>query len=190
MKKKFLVIMMVFVMSFSVIAVAGCDGGDPNRGSIEGLEDGYFVAHHGRGIVFREGGGGWFSVNRHEARLISSRGELIEWARPFLETMREWNSDTQEWETIHIDLYDNDIFAEFCEEFFELRQLVFICFDASILDYEVERISYQNNRLSINFVSVRSRSGVLGVLVSRLAIVEITRICDNLYVEFSSRRQR
>jgi len=196
MKKKFLAFGAAFIMLFSLIVfgISGCElpnpGGDPNRGSIEGFEDGYFVAHHDKGFVFRQDIWSWYLGYRYETKLINSRNELVEWARPFLETRQEWNSDSQRWETIHIELYDEDIFAEYCDEFFELHQLVFICFDGGHLGHEVERISYQDNVLKIEFIRIRVEGTINPRPLRRYtAIVEITRICEDLGVEFS-RRER
>jgi len=95
-------------------------------------------------------------------RLISSRSELTKWQA-------------------------SKAFTEYDDEFFEAHQLVFISFWGSILDYETYRISYTGNTLNIEFRTTTRPMGNVDLGAAHIAIVEITRISENLDVVFSHR---
>ena len=171
MRKKLAVLGIAFVMLFT-FAAAGC-GGDPNRGRIKGLDGGEFVAHHGRGVNFFPFQG---EHRNHVTKVISSRNELVEWLEMTTLEWIEW-VDRQDWtdwegkpELSDYNPYNDEILAVYCDYFFELRQLIFINFLGSRLDYEAERITYQDSVLSIGFMTTTIVRGFWGQEYIRLSL--------------------
>ena len=167
-KFRFSLALLIMVLIAPVVFFAGC-GKNPNSGLIDGLQSGEFTAHFNRGLVF-------FQDSENQAvKILSKRSELIDW----FNTIQQTNYSIE-----------SDVFPEYCDVFFESHQLVFISFLGSILDYEVQRISYKNNTLTIEFITTTRPNDVLIDLgVTHTAIVEITRISHDLNVAFSHRRR-
>ncbi|MCL2522883.1 MAG: hypothetical protein FWE36_08505 [Erysipelotrichales bacterium] len=142
--------------------MVACTSQDSNTGIIKGLEDSNFVAHQNRGIF----------IPNSSTRLINNRTEMIEW---YNEVSRQPN---------------DDVFVEYCDEFFVYHQLIFISFwgrPRDITEYVVRSIEYSENTLNIQFVTARRIGTVIDLAQSRRAIIEITRIRDDLMVTFSHR---
>ena len=161
MKKRILSIGIALVMLFAVVALSGCGNTVIDEGNIIGVNGGEFRVHFDEGIFFQDG----------TTRLINSRAELSE-----LRSGLESN--------------DDDFFPEYNADFFASHQLVFVSFEGRPRDiayYEVSRMEYQNNTLTIEFVTARRIGNVRDEAQSRRAIIEITRISDNLNVVFSHR---
>jgi len=163
MKKRILSIGIAIVMLFAVVVLAACNGGVLYSGEIIGVNGGEFRVHFDRGVFFQDG----------TTRLISSRAELVE-----LHIEQD------------IDAASENLFPEYSDDFFTTHQLVFVSFvgrPRDIATYEVGRMEYQDNTLTIEFVTTRRIGTVPDVGHTRTAIIEITRISDNLNVVFSHR---
>ena len=180
MRKKLICLGIALVMIFGMIGLSGCDGSNPNEGYIYGLDNARFIAHFDRNFTLFN----VFDTDRTLTKPISSRYELIEWQK------KEFRELDERVGTNHLENFDYENFlAEYDDDFFVSHQLVFIYFSGSILDYEVERISYQDNVLTIKFISIQPRrESVPDVSHPHLAIIEITRISDDLNISFSNRR--
>jgi len=191
MRKKLAVLGIAFVMLFT-FAAAGC-GGDPNRGRIRGLDGGEFVAHHDRGVQVFQWGEHFVDYRSYVTKVISNRSELVEWLYVTTLEWIEW-AKRQDWvnpELAGFNPYNDEILAAYCDYFFESNQLVFINFMGGILDYNVERITYQDDVLKIEFIAIwRGRGGLIHPGIWRTAIIEITRICSNLSIQFFDRVHR
>ena len=160
-KRSLIILMTVVLIIVAAAFFGGC--GDTSQGIIRGLEGGEFVVHFDEGIFFQDG----------TTRLISSRTELVEF-------LAEQDVGTT----------NGDLFPKYDDYFFTTHQLIFVSFGGrprQFTDYEVRRIEYQNNALTIEFVTTRRIGTVPDVAEYRAAIIEITRISDNLNVVFSHR---
>jgi len=177
MKKKLIYLVIATVMIFGMIGLSGCDGSNPNEGYIYGLEDARFIAHFDKSFTVFE-----VELIQINPMLINNRHELIEWQKEELKKWEAWGS------TNHLDNFDYENFLiEYNDAFFASYQLIFIPFMGSILDYEVEKISYQDNVLTVKFIATTRPRTIPDVAHPHLTIIEITRISDNLDIIFSHR---
>jgi len=149
-----------------VFSFAACD---PNRGNIDGLNNARFVAHFGTGVLYRDG--------ENVLELINSRDEMFEFT----------GGDDVMW-SAQPGGGSPHLYGDFCDEFFENHQLIFVSFLGwAYLTYEVYSISYSNNTLIIEFVTTTRPRNILDLGRSFAAIIEITRISNDLNIEFSHR---
>jgi len=179
-------------MSFTLFTMIGCDNSDTTRppnlqGEIVGLDGGEFRALMGKGLMFlSENEFGDFE--NQAVKLVSSKNELIEWSNSVMLELYLYDRITLEYLEEFNPYY---LFAEYCDSFFETNQLVFISFIGGVLEYEVREVSYINNILTIDFNAIPPPRGYLipPAWQTRTAILEITRIADDLEIDFSSRRR-
>ena len=179
--------------------------GNPNRGRISGLSGARFVAHMDRGMFFVPEFDEFFNPIPFTQKVVDSREELI---KLHVNLEKGWHNYFDESGMIHYfpdvvndffaeadflfrpEYYDT-FFPEYSDEFFATGQLVFINYFARpswIVNYQVGSIVYLNNTLTIEFVTAtRLRGLTLSAGGIRRAIVEITRISDDLNIEVSSR---
>jgi len=165
MKKRILSIGIAIVILFAVVVLAACNGGVLYSGEIVGVNGGEFRVHFDRGVFF---------PHNNTAILVSNRVELIDLC-PQLENA----IGTSE-----------ELLSKCSDDFFISHQLIVVSFwgrPRDISDYEVKKIKYQDNTLAIEFVTTRRIGNVRDEAQTRTAIIEITRISDNLNVVFSHR---
>jgi len=156
---------LLIVALFAVVAFSACNNTGTHKGNIIGIDGGEFRIHFERGIFFQEG----------MTRLVNSKAELVE-------LHDEYYNRTE--------LPSDNYFVEHNETFFVTHQLIFVSFlgrPTDIAKYEVRRMEYQKNFLTIEFVTTRRIRTVPDVAETRTAIIEITRISNNLNVVFSHR---
>ncbi|MCL2555751.1 MAG: hypothetical protein FWE03_01855, partial [Firmicutes bacterium] len=168
------------VMIFGMIGLSGCDGSNPNEGYIYGLDNARFIAHFDKSFTI-------LSISDNEIKLINNRNELIEWQKEELRKWDEWG----EVGTNHLENFDYENFlTEYDNAFFVSYQLIFIEFmgrPPDVTGYEVNIMKYANNTLTIEFITTMRIGTIRDSAYSHKAIIEITRISDNLTITFSSR---
>ena len=158
---KIIVLAIVATMVFAVAVLGGCGTGDPNSGQIRGF-NGEFTAHFDRGVFFGDS----------TTKLINTRAEMLKWLGEMQENQPK-----------------DDLFPEYTDAFFESKQLLFVSFWGSILDYEVRSVSYANNTLTVEFVTSTRPRTIIDLGVMHSAILEISRISSDITVAFSHRRR-
>ncbi|MCL2061669.1 MAG: hypothetical protein FWH03_03490 [Firmicutes bacterium] len=168
-----------------IMGLGGCSAKDPNFGQIKGLENAAFAARFYKRDFFIEPE--QIDVSEAFVSVINNKAELSIWNETEQQSGLLYN-DIDEWNNFyleHIDIYDND--------FFEKNQLVLIVFldGLAFHNCSVNEIRFQDNVLYVNFETALVRKGCqsYGVFPAmppvRLAVIEITKITNNLKVEFS-----
>ena len=159
MKKK--VTLFLIISLVAVFGSISCTGS--NTGRIRGLDGGRYTAH----------------FFRRQYRCFGSRIVLINDLQE-LKVWREKNLQSSELA---------EVMESYSEKFFDVRQLILIEFWGGSLEFGVERVSYDDNVLTVELQQIVPwgvRCGGLRTTmeaVPRIVVLEITRISDDLDIE-------
>ena len=162
--KKMIGLGIAFLMLFSFMGLAGCDGGI-NSGRIRGVNGGEFVTH-------------FYSAD------FASSPILISDMQQFTEWIDEKGSLIPLSRCHYPKTKLSELLEEYTESFFEERQLVIFAplISGTNGRFETRRVSYRNGELTIEVRVRNPRTDRLGINLW-LGVMEITRISTDLTIE-------